>query len=133
MERFFVSGSHPNVQFSAMNELPDQAETVSVPGLNWNIVVQSEPKKLDQKVYKHQVVAKLHSSTNIQEWAAKHQYEVISWNRPFIVISKEGVHEDELVNALRQDNAVLYAEPNFAFANQALISQAKVEPNDEFF
>ncbi|GAF12052.1 LOW QUALITY PROTEIN: protease [Bacillus sp. JCM 19045] len=130
---FFVSGSHPNVQFSAMNELPDQAETVSVPGLNWNIVVQSEQRNWIKKYTKHQVVAKLHSSTNIQEWAAKHQYEVISWNRPFIVIGKEGVHEDELVNALRQDNAVLYAEPNFAFANQAVISQAKVEPNDEFF
>lgn len=130
---FFVSGSHPNVQFSALNDLPDNAETVSVPGLNWNIVVQSEPQTLDQKVYKHQVVAKLHSSTDVQKWADSNQLEVISWNSPFVVIGKEDVHEDELVNKLRQDNDVLFAEPNFAFANQAVITQAKVEPNDEFF
>lgn len=130
---FFVSGSDPNVQFKTTAELPDGAKTETVPGLDWNIYVQSKAEELDQVTYKNQAVAKLASHANSTTWAKRNHYQIVSENNPYIVVEKDNTGTDHLLEELRRNEDVLFAEPNYAFANQVQTTESKVEPNDEFF
>ncbi len=130
---FFVTGSDPNVQFKTTAELPAGAETETVPGLDWNIYVQSKAEANDQLAFENQAVAKLVPQVKSTKWAKQNQYRILSENDPYIVVEKENTGTDRLLEELRRNEDVLFAEPNYAFANQVQTIESKVEPNDEFF
>lgn len=68
---FFVNGSDPNVQFSSIDELPDELEAQTVPGLGWNIYVKSDDNVAIQSFHENQAVVKLPPQINGNEWAQK--------------------------------------------------------------
>ncbi|MBX0318450.1 S8 family peptidase [Shouchella clausii] len=130
---FFVNGSDPNVQFSSIDELPDELEAQTVPGLGWNIYVKSDDNVAIQSFHENQAVVKLPPQINGNEWAQKKGYELLADNHPFYIVKDGNKELQRLIEDLQQDETVLFAEPNYAFSNQVRTVEKKVEPNDEYF
>ncbi len=128
----FMSGENAQVDFNQQTSLPDGQQATTVPGLNWNIYVNSHTKSQDNPIVAEEVIVKLAPHTNVEQWASKNNHTVLKENHPYVVLQST-IEEDAYIQKLRNDEAVIFAEHNYSFVNKAVIQETKVEPNDEFF
>ncbi|SDC11185.1 S8 family peptidase [Shouchella lonarensis] len=131
---FFIAGEDPDVQFDTMKDVPDGLKGETVPGLGWNIYVQSKEETKESPFHPSQAVVKLARGIEITTWLADHsQYKLISANDPYFVLQQDGKEVTRIIEDLRQQQDISFAEPNYAFVNQVLTQPENIRPNDEFF
>ncbi|UTR08022.1 S8 family serine peptidase [Alkalihalobacillus sp. LMS6] len=128
----FMSGGEASVDFNQETQLPDGQQAITVPGLNWSIYVNSKTKSQSNPIVSQEVIVKLDPNVQPTEWATTNHHTILKENDPYLVLKTTG-DEDDYIQTLHRDPDVIFAEHNYSFVNKALISQAKVEPNDEFF
>ncbi|WP_059102507.1 S8 family peptidase [Shouchella shacheensis] len=131
---FFVSGEQPHINWETTSDLPEAIERETVPGLGWDIFVQSEEQPPGPAFKNHQAVVKLQEPEKIGALLADHAgLTLLSTNKPYFVVASHNLEAEALADALSEDERVLLAEPNYHFHNQLITDNEEVAPNDEFY
>lgn len=131
---FFASGDNPNMQWKTTNELPAHVASKTVPELGWQIVVQSEKEEKKRPFHERQAVIKMKENENFQHWITEHEDDIhlVKDTNPYFIIESKKHSTETLLQLLKKDPHIDFAEPNYLFTNQAMSSLPNL-PNDEFF
>ncbi|MDV2884123.1 S8 family peptidase [Alkalihalophilus pseudofirmus] len=131
---FFVSGDNPNIDWKTTADLPESIKAETVPELGWQIAVQSQQPDKEKLTYvEHQAVIKFKRPQNNTAWFTDNQdLTVVKQNDPFYVVKSETETTEALIQRLRRDYDLAFAEPNYVFTQTGITPQSTV-PNDEFF
>ncbi|SER41775.1 Serine protease, subtilisin family [Salipaludibacillus aurantiacus] len=137
---FFIGNSEMNAAFSTEEAEADETLAVTkIPELNWELYINAEETALSRDEYKKgEVVVILEDDVEGEDWAERHNVNLIDQTGQTAVVRNLTKNPYELIEEWAGDPEVVFMEPNYTFEKQSIGERTvndEVEflPNDEFY
>lgn len=143
---FVLGNSNIDVSF-ASQDMQSNENIISkkVPGLDWNLYLESEPSnetRTEEK--KGEVVVTLSEGVSPEQWVEDHEVVLLDQLDKTIVVRDLTKNATEMMDDWFGDSSVKYMEPNYVYEKQASYNHSPTKrgaigqteamlPNDEFY
>ncbi|MBM7094567.1 peptidase S8 [Bacillus sp. H-16] len=126
--QFFLGASNMAVDFDAQEAEAPYVKT-SIPDLDWDVFVHSEPtKELDTPFKQGEVVVRIKDGADAKALAEAHQAALLHKEGNDCLFRDSSRSTDQLVSEFAADPGVIFAEPNYSVEKQTSFHKKRSHP-----